>query len=241
MKKIKLLALIMAVITGATLFLYLRSLNTKPVETIKTNVIVAVTDIPENTTITKDMVTAAAISTDAVLSNTYDNASYIIGMTTNADIIAGEQIISNRLVEVGSASSGTLAYTIEPGMRAITIGVNDTSSLKCMINPGDSVDIIAQYEIEVEYTNTTGEPDTKTIPVAKLLLQNIKVLAVDQIMAQSGAVSYTTLTLEVTPEQALELSFSEYTGLLRAILRSPMDTEEQTVPNINLDGIMAGS
>ncbi|MEL4106867.1 Flp pilus assembly protein CpaB [Oscillospiraceae bacterium WX1] len=229
MKKIRLLALILAVITAGALFYYLSLAGNITKNTPKSNVIVAADDIPENTVMTADMLKLVSVPTDTILPNTYDNATDIVGKTTSAKIIAGEQILSIRLVDVGSTESGTLAYAIEPGMRAITIGVGDTSSLKYMIRPNDTVDIVAQYQVEAE---------NKAIPTAKLLMQNIKVLAVDQVMQKSGSDKYTTLTLEVTPTQAVELSYSENAGLLRAILRSPLDKNDIYVPVITITQIL---
>lgn len=234
MKKIRILALFLALITAGVLFWYLRQNDTKAVAIPKANVAVAVCDIPENTVITAEMVELSQIPVELVLPQTYDRASDIVGMTARSGIVSGEQLVTVRLVEVGSSDSGSLAYTVTPGMRAITIGVNDTSSLKCMIRPGDIVDIIAQYQVEQVVTNALGETVLKAVPEATLLLQQTLVLAVDQVMQKSGADAYTTLTLEVTPEQAVALSLSETSGLLRVILRSPLDTETINVDNITI-------
>ncbi len=234
MKKIKIVALFLALITAGVLFWYLNQTDAQTVEVPKANVLVANIDIPENTIITAEMVKLSPIPVELVLSQTYDNASYVIGMTARSAIMAGEQIVTARLVEVGSAESGSLAYTVTPGMRAITIGVNDTSSLKCMIRPGDMVDIIALYQVDVEVENLQGEPEIKTVSMAKLLLQETPVLAVDQVMQETGASAYTTLTLEVTPDEAVALFLSETNGLLRAILRSPLDTEIITQDNVTI-------
>jgi Flp pilus assembly protein CpaB len=48
-------------------------------------------------------------------------------------------------------------------MRAITIGVNDTTGIKSMIRPGDYVDIIAQYQVDEFIFNTDGELESKTV------------------------------------------------------------------------------
>lgn len=231
MKKIRLLALLLAVITAGALFFFLGLSGNKSENMPKANVIVAAADIPENTVITAEMLKLVSIPVGTVLSNTYSKTSDVIGKTTNTKIMSGEQILSIRLVKVGSTDSGTLAYSIKPGMRAITIGIGDTSSLKYMIKPNDIVDIVAQYQVENLAVN-------KTVPVAKLLMQKIKVLAVDQVMQKSGSEKYTTLTLEVTPEQAVKISFSENAGLLRAILRSPLDTGDAPATTITINEVI---
>jgi pilus assembly protein CpaB len=225
MKKIKILALFLALITAGVLFWYLSLPDDKPVEPPKANVVVAKSDIPENTVITDEMVELSSVPVDLILAQTFGGVSDVVGMTARSAIVRGEQIVAARLVEIGSADSGSLAYRVTPGMRAITIGVNDTTGIKSMVHPGDHVDIIAQYQVDEFVMNVDGELETKTVPEAKLLLQMKLVLAVDQVMQQSGSPAYTTLTLEVTPEEAVRLSLSENSGLVRAILRSPLDEE----------------
>ena len=238
MKKIKVLALFLALITAGLLFWYLNRTGTTEAEIPTAAVAVASYDIPENTVITADMVTITSIPVELVLPQTYSSSYDIVGKTACSDIVAGEQIVTARLVEVGSSDSGTLAYTVTPGMRAITIGVNDTTGLKSMIHPGDTVDIIAQYQAEVERLNDSGETETETVTMATLLLQQTLVLAVDQVLQESGSTAYTTLTLEVTPEEAVELSLSESSGLLRAILRSPLDTETIDINAVTITDIV---
>ncbi len=225
MKKIKILALFLALITAGVLFWYLSQDKAEAVEVPKSIVAVAACDIAENTVITSDMITTSYMPAELVLPQAYASAANIVGKTARSPIVAGEQIVSARLVEVGSSNSGSLAYTVTPGMRAITIGVNDTTGLKCMIHPGDIVDIIAHYQAEETTVTAEGEKETQPVPEARILLQQMLVLAVDQVMQESGEAAYTTLTLEATPEQAVLLSLSETVGMLRAVLRSPLDTE----------------
>lgn len=82
--------------------------------------------------------------------------------------------------------------------------------------------------------NADGSKTTKSEPISKMLLQNVKVLATDQALSkdkQTQGQIYSTVTLEVTPEDALKLNFSENNGKLRAILRSPLDQDKPKVPN----------
>ena len=71
-------------------------------------------------------------------------------------------------------------------------------------------------------------------------MQNIKILAVDQNLRRGAADAdgYATVTLMVTPEQALEVSFIEQYHALRLILRSNLDEEEAVIEDILLDTIL---
>ena len=68
MKKLKLAALLAAVIVGLGLYRFLQELKT-PQEVPHTTVVVAAVDIPENTQITEEMVTLRSISNDSLLTN----------------------------------------------------------------------------------------------------------------------------------------------------------------------------
>lgn len=237
MKKIKILAFFIAIITAGALFWYMSQLGQNEVQIARANVLVASSSIMENTVITAEMVKTVVMPIESIISDSYSDDSYVIGKTARSDIMAEEQIVSARLVEVGSAQSGSLAYAVKPGMRAITIGVNDTTGLKGMIRPGDYLDIVALYQVEQTNINAQGLEEVKLVPMAKLLLQKIMVLAIDQSMQEKETVNYSTLTLEVTPEQAIMLSLSEYNGLLKAILRSPVDEEDASVQAMTLTDI----
>ena len=116
-------------------------------------------------------------------------------------------------------------------MRAVTVAVGTTSGLENHIRPGNSVDVIMYY------TNEEGE---KNENVADYLMQNITVLAVGNTLNKGSAApeGYATVTLSVTPEQALDLSFVEHYLALRLILRSSVDEEVVEVGEIVLDSII---
>ena len=116
-------------------------------------------------------------------------------------------------------------------MRAITIAVDATTGLAGMIKPGSHMDLIGEYSFE-------GDVNTDMIS------QNINVLAVDNVLEQAGTTgdggtpAYTTITLEVTPRQAMEISLAVYSGTLRALMRSPLDEEPVTIKSITLDKVL---
>lgn len=241
MKKVRLVAIIAAVATALGVYLFF-NYQTKPAQSATRQVVVAAVDIAQNTKISSDMLSVVSLPTEAVLPQAMTDKNKIVGSVANADIATGEQILSQRLVNADGSGSNELAYTIQSGMRAITIAVDKTSGLHGMIKPGNTVDIVAQFQRETTVTNSDGSKTTKTEPISKLLLQNIKVLATDQALSKDKQVQgqiYSTLTLEVTPEQALKLSFSENDGKLRAILRSPLDKSKANVPNATEDNVIA--
>ncbi|MCA9406418.1 MAG: Flp pilus assembly protein CpaB [Candidatus Omnitrophica bacterium] len=124
-----------------------------------------------------------------------------------------------------------LSVLTPPGKRALTIMIDSLSAVGGLINPGDSVDIIAHLKV------SEGEKDSedKGKSVTTVLFQKIQVLAVNTNFVDIGtakdyAERQTTrslnVTLAVTPEEAGLLTFAQTNGKLQMALRSP--GEEQT-------------
>lgn len=228
MKKLKLIALLAAVLVGLGLYRFLQELQ-KPQEVPHTTVVVAAVDIPENTQITEEMLTLRSISDDSLLADYITDPESVIGMVLTGDLFAGEPVTRARLVRLGETASdrNTLAYMVQPGMRAITIFVDQDTGLVNFLKPGNRVDILANYSHEDTriVLNEESRLEYVQIPTTHLLAQNITVLAVGSVMDKAGTAEYTAVTLEVTPEDALNLDAVDWWGGLRLLLRSPLDDE----------------
>jgi pilus assembly protein CpaB len=169
------------------------------------------------------MVALSEIPTEAVVTGAVNDLSSVVGKVSDIEIFTGEQILSSKLNSTGDSNSKTLAEAVEPGMRAITLPVDETSGIAFMITPGNHVDIVG-YFLKEEEDEETGEKEK--LSYAKMLLENILVLAVDNVFPEAGKAgsenpSYTTITLQVTPEQAMELSMAQAEGELRRSCARP--------------------
>ena len=230
MKKLKLAAMLAAVIVGIGLYQFLQEIK-KPQEAPHTTVVVAAVDIPENTQITKEMVTLKSISNDSLLEQYMLDMDSVVGMVMTSDVYAGEQIIRNRLVGVGEEDSATkmLAYAINPDMRAISIFVDQDTGLVNFLKPGNRVDVLANYSREETrpVLNQENQLEWIQVPTSQLLAQNVSILAVGTAMDKNGTEEYTTVTLEVTLQEAMNINAVSWWGELHLLLRSPLD--EKTI------------
>jgi pilus assembly protein CpaB len=117
---------------------------------------------------------------------------------------------------------GFLAAVLAPGARAISVGVDAVTGNGGLIWPGDRVDVILTQQL-----------DEKDAPIAKryvaeTVLTDVRVVAVDQSIAQgavasgdnaTGRVAH-TVTLEVTPDQASRAAVAERLGKLTLAIRA---------------------
>jgi pilus assembly protein CpaB len=114
---------------------------------------------------------------------------------------------------------------LEKGMRAVALNVNAQSMVGGFVLPLSHVDIVSVIP------ETNGETKSRTI------LQNILVLAVDQIASRDNektAYVANTVTVQVTPEQAQQLALAQRLGTIQLSLRSFDDDKKvqtQTVSN----------
>ncbi len=238
MKKVKIIALIAAIATGLFLYVFLNSLN-KPEVIDRAKVVTAVVNIPADTEISAEMITLTELPTEAIISGAMTDTSSVAGKISDIGIFAGEQVLGPKLNSTGESDGKTLAYAIEPGMRAITISVSETSGVAFMLTPGDHVDIMGYFLIEEEKENEETEKTSYT----SMVLENITVLAVDNVYSDPGkenseSPAYKTITLQVDTEQAMILSMAQSEGEIRSILRSPVDKDETRPPDITLEDVI---
>jgi pilus assembly protein CpaB len=113
---------------------------------------------------------------------------------------------------------------LRPGYRAIAIRVDATSGVSGLVFPGDRIDIILTHVI----SDNSGE-STVERRASETVLQNVRVLAIDQRVDESGTEpTYAkNFTLEVIPKQAEMLSVVRELGGLSISLRSlALDDDE---------------
>lgn len=144
-----------------------------------------------------------------------------IGSVVRERILAGEPILPRKIVRAGD--SGYMAAYLEPGMRAMAIGVTVESAAGGFILPGDRVDVVMTRELDTP----SAEGGTKKAYASDVVMQNIKVLAIDQTTRagpDAQSVVGATATLEVRPQDAELLAKAKSEGELSLSLRSYADT-----------------
>lgn len=229
MKRIYLIAIIVAVITGISVFNYAAYLEHKTKGEMA-SVVVAVKRIPEYTVITRSMVTVKVISIDAINSLALTKISDVEDKICNVAIEEDEQILRPRLKEKGTDKSG-LIYAIPEGKRAITIQVDIASGIAGAVTKGSHVDVAG---------TVLAGAETQKVATTIMVLENIEVLLTGIYATEPNkddktkVTEYTAVTLAVSPEEALKLSYFITEGKLRVILRPVLDKGITNIPPYTL-------
>lgn len=169
---------------------------------------------PEDLT-TKEV--AIALDNGEIAVESVDAHRALIGAMMRRGMGPGEILRSADVTKPGE--HGFLAAVLEPGKRAVTIGVDATSGSAGLIWPGDRVDVI----LTVSSADPTVRPGRRV--AAETVLPNARVIAIDQQLVQGAAPNSSdphsrTVTLEVLPGEAERVSVAMRLGRLSLSLRS---------------------
>jgi len=124
-----------------------------------------------------------------------------------SSIEPNEPILSSKIT--GPGQKATLSALIQEGMKAVTVRVNDVDGVAGFVLPGDHVDVLVTRQIDKTTSNTD------------VVLQNIRVLAIDQLAddATERPIVAKAVTLEVDTMAAQRLSLAGSVGALSLALR----------------------
>lgn len=138
------------------------------------------------------------------------------GAVARRDLLPGEPVTEEVLVRPGER--GFLAAVLEPGMRAVSVAIDEATGNAGLVFPGDRVDLVLTQRFEGR--------DQEAGAASEIVLQDARVLAVGQRLSPASAerelpdARARTVTLEVTPEGAKRVALAQQLGTLVLSLRS---------------------
>lgn len=179
------------------------------------SVVVAAVQIPFGRKVQPEDLRMMELPKHAVPEGSFASMEGVLGRVSSQMIYPGEVILQGRVSEHLGGSA--LAALLEPGMRAISVRVDDVVGVAGFLLPGNLVDIVSTQR-------EGGQRKAKS----ETILQKIKVLAVDQLASQErdGPVIVRAVTLAVTPKQAEQLVEATQQGSVQLTLRNPLEPDE---------------
>lgn len=127
----------------------------------------------------------------------------------------GEPMLAGKVS--GPDGRASLSSVIGKDMLAVTLRVNDATGVAGFVLPNDRVDVLL--------TRTEDKNNPQTV----ILLQNVKVLGVDQVANDpklNKPIVAKAVTLEVSPGDAQKLTLGEQVGSLSLALRNVADARQ---------------
>ena len=156
--------------------------------------------------------------------------SDVVGHGVIIPIGKGEFILSTKLA--GENAGAGLPSLIPPGMRAVSVKVNEVISVAGFVTPGTRVDVLL-----------TGIPSGGNEQQTTTVLQNVGVIAAGSKLERSSngeAQNVPVITLLVSPEDAEKLTLASTEGHIQLVLRNPLDTKPADVGTESARGLYKG-
>ena len=145
-----------------------------------------------------------------------------------AAIEMNEPILASKIT--GPGQRATLSAVIKDGMKAVTIRVNDVEGVAGFVLPGDHVDVALTRQRDKEAATTD------------VVLQNVRVLAVDQVADERTEKPsiVKAVTLEVETASAQKLALAASVGTLSLMLRKAGEVVTESPQRITLTDLVRG-
>jgi len=124
---------------------------------------------------------------------------------------------------ISPSAPGFLAAALKPGMRAISVAVDDVSGNAGLIQPGDHVDVLLTQQMRSDAG--VNVPPSRAVE-SETVVEHVRVLAVGSAFrrpkddAAAPNTSARTVTFEVTPVNAQTVTVAAHLGTLSLALRS---------------------
>jgi pilus assembly protein CpaB len=144
-------------------------------------------------------------------------------------IETNETILSSKIT--GPGQRATLSATLQDGMRAVTIRVNDVEGVAGFVLPGDRVDIALTRQMD------------KAAATTDVVLQNTRVLAIDQTADERNDKPSVVkaVTLEVDTASAQKLALAASVGTLSLMLRKAGEVAAEATKRVTLSDLINGA
>lgn len=184
-------------------------------------VVVAARDLAAGQTVQQSDLARREMPAGFLPSGTFDaaDAGRALGQRLAVALRAGDPVGESSL----EARLPALSRRLPEGSRAVTVPVDQVSSQAGLVRPGDRVDLmLAEERLE----------GAERCVVVRSLLESVHVLATGQAtrdalrpgeLPQELDSTYSTITLDVTPEQAQQLAVGLRMGELIPMLRGADD------------------
>lgn len=208
------MSIVLALVVSAVFYqVSVRAGHPKPKQIELRDVVIAGQPLSVGTTVRREELKLKKIPADLFPHGGFSKVEEVIDRPVVSNILMDEPVLEGRLAVRGSGLG--LAPIIPPGLRAVSVRVNDVVGVAGFVLPGMRVDVLV-----------TGRPPNYNGTITTTVLQNIVVLSAGQTLqpeSRGQAINTPVVTLLVTPEQAETLTLAGNEGHIQLVLRNGAD------------------
>ena len=209
---------------------YVQKMPTRTVSIPTRAVVVAAADLDIGAEIRRDDVRIIDWPANAMPTDAFSKPEDVVGRGLIMPIIQNEPFLPMKLASK-EAGAG-LPPAIPPGLRAVSVRVNEVIGVAGYVLPGTRVDVVA----------TVSPNDTKENTTSKVILTNVQVLAagtkIERDKDKDKPIPVTVVTLLVDPEESERLTLASSEGKIQLALRNPLDKGTTMTRGIKPAGLL---
>ena len=215
------MSIVLALVVSAVFYqVSARGAHAKPKQVELRDLVTAAQPLPVGATVRREELKLTKVPVDLFPRGGFSKVEDVIDRPVVSNILLDEPVLEGRLAARGSGSG--LAPIIPPGMRAVSVRVNDVVGVAGFVLPGMRVDVLV-----------TGRPPNYNGTITNTVLQNIVVLSAGQTLqpeSRGQAINAPVVTLLVTPDQAETLTLAGNEGHIQLVLRNGADQATEKTP-----------
>lgn len=224
------IALALAGLASFSVYRAIKNLPEKQVPIAERFTVVAAQNIPVGVMLTKEQVTVIPWPANSPVAGGFTSPDEVIGRGVTSMLVQNEPIVETKLAP--RQAGGGLPPLITPGMRAMTVRVNDVIGVAGFTQAGHRVDVVVIL--------SGNEAAARTV------LSNIQVLSADRRIDQEQARAGTgadqrVVTLLVSPEDGEKLALATTQGQIVLALRNPLDVVLTETKGVRVSSLMSGA
>jgi pilus assembly protein CpaB len=228
------IVLVLAVVAGGVFafatYNYVQQIPGKTVTIPTTKIAVAGSDLDIGAEITKDSVRLIDWPSNAAPANGISDPNEVVGRGLVMPMIQNEPFLELKLAPKDAGAG--LPPAIPPGLRAVSVKVNEVIGVAGYVLPGTHVDVVA----------TVNPTQNATDVTSKVILTNVLVLAagtkIEQGEKDKKPIAVSVVTMLVDPQQAERLTLASTEGKIQLALRNPLDTATPLTPGIKTKALL---
>jgi pilus assembly protein CpaB len=210
----------------------IKAMPVREVEVRSLYQVVAVSDMPTGSLVTKDYVKLVAWPASSPVSKGFTKIEDVLNRGLIDSVAANEPLTESKLAPL--AAGAGLPPSITEGMRALSVRVNDVIGVAGFVVPGTHVDVMV----------TLGQADKSSM--TRVVLSDVQVLTAgtryDQDKARDGQpIPTSVVTLLLTPADAEKLTLASHEGQIMLTLRNPMDRKKTETSGIRTGALLGGA
>ena len=228
------IVLVLAIAAGGVFafatYNYVQQIPGKSVDIPTTKVVVAASDLDVGADLTKDTVRIIEWPSSAAPANAISDPEQVVGRGLVVPMIQNEPFIEGKMAPKDAGAG--LPPAIPPGLRAISVKVNEVIGVAGYVLPGTRVDVVA----------TVSPSQSAADMTSKVILTNVEVLTagtkLERQKDKDEPIAVTVVTLLVDPDQSERLTLASTEGKIQLALRNPLDKATPATRGVKPAGLL---